>query len=250
MNAATETVLILGATSAMAEHAARVHAQRGDRLILVARRADALETVADDLRVRGQVEVETFVADLSQPGSLEGGAKAWLASLGRLDRAYVFYGELGDQAAAERDIEAARRLIQINYTSAAEWVLALANVFEGQGAGRLVVITSVAADRGRMSNYVYGSAKAGISTLVQGLDHRLSKVGARAVSLKFGFVISPMTAGMNRSGPLWIGAAEAGRLAVRSGDKQRGVVYAPWFWRFIMLIIRLVPTPIFNRTKL
>lgn len=244
------TVVILGATSAMAEHAARIHAARGDSLVLVARSTEKLEAIAGDLRARGAREVRTFTEDLARVDGIGERVGSWLPSGTNLARAYIFYGILGDQEYAQKDLGEAEDLMRTNYTSAALWSLALANRLEAQGKGALVGISSVAGDRGRMSNHIYGSAKAGFTALLQGIDHRLSKAGARAVAIKFGFVISPMTEGMPRSGPLWTTAEKAGELAVKAGDKKRGAVYAPFFWRYIMLIIRLLPTFVINRTKL
>ncbi|MEO1658420.1 MAG: SDR family NAD(P)-dependent oxidoreductase [Pseudomonadota bacterium] len=241
--------LILGAASAMAEHAGRVHAARGDRLLLAGRSPEKLKAIEADLLARGASEVKTVIADLSETSDIAGRLLDWLDGAS-LERCYIFFGVLGDQSQAEADLAAAHDLMNVNYTAPSLWSLAAANVLEKQRAGALVAITSVAGDRGRMSNAIYGSAKAGLSTLVQGIDHRLAKHGAKAVGIKFGFVISPMTEGMNRSGFLWTPAEKAGQLCVAAGDKARGLIYAPFFWRFIMLIIRLVPTFVFNKTKL
>lgn len=242
-------VLVLGATSAMAEHAARIHAQRGDRLVLVARSADKLAHIAADLEARGAASVRTEVMDLSEADGLDDRLEALLDGRPLL-RAYLFYGVLGDQRQAEGELDVARDLMVTNYLSAALWCLAIGNILERQGHGALVAISSVAGDRGRQSNFIYGSAKAGLSTLVQGLDHRLARTAARAVAIRFGFVISPMTEGMKRTGPLWTSAEKAGALAVAAGDRARGVIYAPFFWRYIMLVIRLLPAQLFNRTRL
>lgn len=242
-------VLILGATSAMAEHAAREHARRGDRLILVARSADKLDAVAADLETRGANEVSKAVLDLADAKDHAKSLENWLGSR-KLERAYIFFGVLGAQNEAREQLDLAAALMHTNYNAPSLWSIAVANVLENQKSGCLVVASSVAGDRGRMSNYIYGSAKAGLSALVQGIDHRLSKVGARAVAIRYGFVISPMTEGMRRSGPLWTSARKAGRLAVLASDKKRGLIYAPFFWRGIMTAIRSIPTSIFNRTNL
>jgi short-subunit dehydrogenase len=242
-------VLILGATSAMAEHAAREHARRGDRLILVARSADKLDTIKADLEARGANEVNTVVADLADAKDHADTLESWLEGR-KLERTYIFFGVLGEQNEAQEQLDLAAALMRVNYNAPAMWSLAVANLLEMQNGGCLVVASSVAGDRGRMSNHIYGSAKAGLSTLVQGIDHRLSKAGAKAVGIRYGFVISPMTEGMSRSGPLWTSAKKAGRLAVSAGDKRRGLIYAPFFWRGIISVIRSIPTSIFNRTKL
>lgn len=242
-------VLILGATSAMAEHAAREHARRGNRLILAARSAKKLDAIKADLEARGARQVRTVVADLADVKGHSQMLGNWLGGQ-NLDRAYIFFGVLGQQNAAQEQLDLATTLIQVNYNAPALWSLAVANVLEKQNGGCLVVASSVAGDRGRMSNHIYGSAKAGLSALIQGIDHRLSKAGAKAVGIRYGFVISPMTEGMSRSGPLWTSAKKAGQLAVLAGDKRRGLIYAPFFWWGIMGVIRSIPTSIFNRTNL
>lgn len=243
-------VVILGALSAMAEHVARLHAAQGDALVIVARHPDRLETVASDLLQRGAARCETHAMDLNAVDGVPMLMSDWRAGMGAMDRVYVFYGLLGDQKQAEGDPVKARALLETNFSSAAEWCLAAANIFEAQKSGVLVVAGSVAGDRGRQSNAIYGAAKAGIAVLTQGLDHRLAKAKAKAVAVKLGFVATPMTDGMPRGGPLWASADRAARLIKKAADQRRGVVYAPWFWRWILLIIRAVPAPIFNRTKL
>lgn len=243
------TIVFLGALSAMAEATARLHAAEGDTLILAARHSERLETLKADLTLRGARDCVVEVMDLGDVNAIPAALARWRAVSGRIDRAYVFYGVLGDQARAETQMEHARQLLQVNFTSAAEWCLALANVFEDQQSGVLIAASSVAGDRGRQSNYVYGAAKAGLTTLVQGIDHRLAKTGGKALAVKLGFVTSPMTAGMG-AGPLWTSAEDAAALIKKGADTRRGIIYAPWFWRWILAIIKSAPAPIFNKTKL
>jgi short-subunit dehydrogenase len=242
-------ILILGALSAIAEETARLYAAEGASLVLVGRNAARLAELAADLSVRGARSVEVEAGDLTDTGDAMGRVAAW--SDGRLDAAFLFYGELGDQAQVEGDPDEARRILEVNFTSQALWALALAARFEAQRRGRLVIISSVAGDRGRMSNYVYGASKGAMSLLGQGIAHRLAhSAGASAVVVKLGFVRTPMTAGTNRSGPLWSDPAAVARV-IRKAEAGRGViVYAPWFWRFILLVIRLVPAAVFHRTRL
>jgi decaprenylphospho-beta-D-erythro-pentofuranosid-2-ulose 2-reductase len=243
-------VVILGALSAIAEAAARDWARRGGaRLMLAGRDAGRLEAVAADLRLRG-AEVETFAADLATAD-----AAASLAEmsrrLGGIDVVLVAYGVLGDQTAAEADPREAKAMLRTNFTSAAAWCLAAANVLEAQRSGSLIVLGSVAGDRGRASNYIYGAAKAGLGVLTQGLAHRLAGTGARAVVIKPGFVDTPMTAHIGRKGPLWASADTIGRRIAASAERDAApVLYAPFFWRWIMLAIRITPSPLFHRTRL
>jgi short-subunit dehydrogenase len=246
-----ERVVILGALSAIAEETARLLAAEGARLCLVGRNAERLEVLAADLRVRGAGQVDTAAMDLAQADDAQARLAAWSQALGGLDTVMLFYGVLGDNAQAATDLGAARELLEVNFTSQALWSLAAAQVFETARAGTLLIVSSVAGDRGRQSNYVYGAAKGGLSILGQGLAHRLAGAGtARATVVKLGFVRTPMTEGLARSGPLWADASTAAAAIVRAARSGAAVVYAPWFWRYILLIIRLVPTAVFHRTKL
>jgi decaprenylphospho-beta-D-erythro-pentofuranosid-2-ulose 2-reductase len=244
-----QRVVILGATSAIAEAAARSWAREGAHLVLVGRNAERLGAIADDLRIRGAVAVDVVVLDLAvADASGELDRRATL--IGSIDVVLLAYGVLGDQAAAEQDPDAARSVLETDFLSAAAWCLAAANDLAARRAGVLIVIGSVAGDRGRMSNYVYGAAKGGLGILVQGIAHRLAPTGARAVLIKPGFVDTPMTAGIARKGILWSRPEVIAAVIKRAAECGGPIVYAPWWWRFIMLMIRLAPARIFHRTKL
>ena len=147
-------------------------------------------------------------------------------------------------------MEALRREFDINAISTMALLTLLANRFKAQGHGTLAVISSVAGDRGRQSNYVYGSAKAAVSTFLGGLRQRLARANVQVLTIKPGFVDTPMTAGIANKGALW---AQPDRIAagiVRAIDRGRSVVYLPWFWELIMLVIKHIPEPIFKRLKL
>lgn len=246
------TIIVLGALSAIAEAAARIWAERGAALLLAGRGAEKLEEVAADLRFRGASAADTYALDLAdgEPGAA---LQEMADRLGGVDIVLLAYGTLGDQKLAETSLEEAQRILTVNFTSAARWGLAAANVLEKQGHGTLIVIGSVAGDRGRASNYVYGAAKGGLAVLVQGIAHRLAKAGARAVLVKPGFVDTPMTAHVGRKGLLWATPEAIGKIIVRTagrGSRNQTVAYAPGFWRLIMLVIRSIPNSIFHRTKL
>lgn len=242
-------VVILGALSGMAMEIARIYAARGARLGLLGSSSERLADLAADLRVRGAGEVKMLTADLSAPTSCESIIGEFADEMGGIDVLILAYGILGEQARAREDLQHAAEILTTNFTSAALWLLAAARRVDGKGT--IAVFSSVAGDRGRQSNYVYGSAKGGVAVFAQGMAHELAATGPRIMVVKPGFVVTPMTAGMKRSGPLWTSAKRAAQIVVRAIDRKRGsVVYVPGFWRWIMLLIRLVPAPIFHRTKL
>jgi decaprenylphospho-beta-D-erythro-pentofuranosid-2-ulose 2-reductase len=239
-------VLILGAGSGIAQATARLYAAEGAIIGLAGRNAGRLAGIADDLRARGAAQVETFDVDFTAvavPPTLA----AMADKLGGLDHVVLAYGVLGDQALAERDPAVAQSIIDVNFRSAAAWALAVADMLEGQGKGSLVVLGSVAGDRGRRANYIYGAAKAGLSTLVEGISHRFRGTGPRAVIVKPGPTDTAMTAGMTKGGPLWATPEAVAAVVRKAADGGGPVVYAPARWRLIMAIIRLIPTPIFNK---
>ena len=244
-------VVILGATSAMAEALARLCAAEGAELVLVGRRAARLEEQAADLRVRGAGAVRIYAADLAQADHAADQLAAWTGAA-PVAAVYIFYGVLTDQARAEADLAYAAESLQVNFTSAALWSLAAANRLQAQQRGVLVVVGSVAGDRGRQANYVYGAAKSGLGALVQGIAHRLALRGgaARAVLVKPGFVDTPMTDHLPKGGPLWARPEAVARRIRKAADGKAPVVYVPGFWRLILLVIRLLPASIFHRRPL
>lgn len=242
-------VLILGATSGIAEHCARLFAWRGDRLLLVARNAQRLKTISDDLRVRGADDCDYRVADLADAATHAELLREATAQLNGLDIILVAYGTLGDQKACEQDFNLAMRELQTNCLSVLSILTLLANQLELQGHGCIAVISSVAGDRGRQSNYVYGTAKAGLTVFLQGLRNRLSKSKIQVLTVKPGFVDSPMTRDFKK-GLLWVKPSVIARGIVKAIDKQKDVVYLPFFWRYIMLIIKSIPEKLFKRLSL
>jgi short-subunit dehydrogenase len=248
MNGQGERIVILGAASAMAEATARLWATRGARLVLVGRDATRLEAIAADLLTRGAAQaippLDCATAD-ARPQ-----LDQIVEKLGGLDILLLAYGLLGDQAELERDPSAVAKLIQTNFTSAVAWCLAAAAILEKRRAGALLVIGSVAGDRGRRSNFIYGATKGGLARLVEGIAHKLAPLGARAVVIKAGFVDTPMTAGFTKKGLLWAGPEKVAATIVAAGEKGGPIVYAPWFWWPIMLIIRHLPTIFFNKLNI
>jgi short-subunit dehydrogenase len=240
-------VLIVGATSAIATEVARAYAERGASLLLAGRNLERLTAVAEDLRVRGAAEVETTVLDVlawDQHGDLVERAFA-----SRLDVALLAHGVLPDQKSCEESPGAAVRTLEVNFTAAVALLTLLANRFESQGHGTIAAISSVAGDRGRQSNYVYGASKAGLSAFLAGLRNRLHRSGVSVLTLKPGPVDTPMTAGMPK-GPTFITARRAGRAIFRAIEARRDVAYIPWLWRPIMALINSLPESAFKRLRL
>jgi short-subunit dehydrogenase len=247
---APNRIIILGAQSAIAEAAARRLAGQGARLVLVGRSPARLEEIAADLQARGASMAIAAVCDLAGEADPAARLSDWIDQIGGLNALVLAYGALGDQEKAQENPVETRRLIDVNFTSAAGWLHAAALILERQRSGALVVIGSVAGDRGRASNYVYGAAKAGLAAFTQGLAHRLAKAGARAVVIKPGLVDTPMTAGFSKGGPLWASPDQVGAAVVDATARGGPVTYAPAFWRPIMLAIRAIPSGLFHRTKL
>lgn len=243
-------ILVVGATSAMAEAVTRLYATRGANLFLVARNEERLAAIAEDLRIRGGGEVHTHVWDAADTAAVPALLDEAHARLESLDLALIAYGDLPDQKECEQSVTAARRALHTNLNSVVELLTPLANLFEAQGRGTIAVLSSVAGDRGRQSNYVYGAAKAGLSAFLQGLRNRLFRSGVAVVTVKPGFVDTPMTAHFENKGALWATPERAGRAIRRAIDRRKSVAYVPWFWRPIMACIRSVPEVVFKRMRL
>jgi len=245
----TRRVLIVGATSAIAEEASRCFAAEHARLMLAARDAAKLEIVADDLRVRGAESVCVMAGDLADDATRQAMISHAATEWGGLDSALIAYGILPDQALCEGDAEALRRALEVNCASVAAWMMALGEILEKQRSGVLAVIGSVAGDRGRRSNYVYGAAKAAIATLAAGLRPRLASAGVRVVLVKPGWVSTPMTAHLPQNF-LYASPEAVGRGIYQAMLAGRSVVYLPWYWRWIMMAIRMIPEPLFVKLNL
>lgn len=242
--------IIVGATSAIAEAVARLWAARGYKLFLVARNEERLAQIAQDLKVRGAASVETFTMDANAFERHQECLEAASNALGRVDGILIAHGTLPDQKACETSFNVARTEIETNGLSVISLCTLAANLFEQQRQGDIAVISSVAGDRGRQSNYVYGAAKGMVSIFLQGLRNRLASSGVHVITIKPGFVDTPMTAGFDKGGPLWASADQVAAGIVKAIDTKRNVVYLPWFWWIIMNIIRHIPEFMFKKMKL
>lgn len=241
-------VALFGATSAIAEACARRYAQRGARLCLIGRDRERLESIAADLRVRGASEVVVKIADLADAMALPELVTQTWAHWHGIDLALLAYGSLPDQARCEREPAYALQQFHLNASAPIALLLELAARFAAQGSGILAAIGSVAGDRGRASNGVYGSAKAAIETALSALRQRLLRCGVGVLLIKPGWVDTPMTMSF-RKGPLWATPERVARDIVTAIDRRRRVIYTPWFWWPIAAVIRALPEFIFQRLR-
>ncbi len=243
-------ILIIGATSAIAEATARRFAATGARFYLVGRNTERLAAIARDLEIRSGQPVmhESLNLDLldQHPALLERASQ----TLGGIDVALIAHGALPDQDACQQSVEKTLAAIHTNALSVISLATLLANDFATRERGTLIAISSVAGDRGRQSNYVYGAAKGMVSLFLQGLRNRLSSKGVQVITIKPGFVDTPMTAAFGKKGLLWAQPDQIAQGIVAAVERGRDEVYLPGFWRWIMWIIRHVPEGIFKRLKL
>ena len=249
MSENSQRIVVLGAASAIAEATARIWAKQGARLVLVARDKQRLDAITANLKTIGASEVRTVVLDCAKANA-HAELAGMVETLGGLDILLLAYGTLGDQKRLEAAPPDVAELIQTNFTSAIAWCLAASAILERQRSGALLVIGSVAGDRGRRSNFIYGACKGGLARLVEGIAHKLAPLGARAVIIKPGFIDTPMTASFEKKGVLWAKPDAVAPIIVKAAEKGGPVIYAPAFWRWIMLVIRLLPNFVFNKLNI
>jgi short-subunit dehydrogenase len=242
-------ILIVGATSAIAYETARCFAADGAELFLVGRSEEKLATLQDDLQARGAKHTAIYALDLTELDKHPAMIDAAIEALGGLDAVLVAHGTLSDQEASQKSVDLTLQELNTNFLSVVSLLTILGNYFEEQKRGSIAVISSVAGDRGRQSNYVYGTAKGGVITFLQGLRNRLSKSGVDVLTVKPGFVDTPMTADVKKNF-LFAKPSRVGKVIYESMKKGKDVVYVPWFWRPIMLMITNIPEFIFKKLSL
>ena len=240
-------VLIIGARSDIGMALAHRYAAAGHPVQLAARASKGLEADAADIALRHNTSASVHEIDILEPESFA----AFLDSLPQLPQvAICVVGLLGDQAASQTDIAAAQLTMRSNYEGPALLTGLIAERFAARGSGTIIGISSVAGERGRASNYVYGSAKAGYTAFLSGLRNRLSKTGVHVMTVLPGFVRTRMTAGMDLPARLTAEPAAVAEAIFRAAGKQRDVIYVKPVWRLVMAIIRAIPEGIFKGTKL
>lgn len=240
-------ILIVGATSAIASACARLWAEEKPAFFLVGRNAERLQQVADDLLVRGASSVHRHVMDLSRIGDQAAMIGTCFDILGSVDIATIAHGTLADQSLCQRDLTAATLQFQTNALSYIALLTLIADRMEKQGSGTIAVFSSVAGDRGRASNYGYGAAKAAVTAYCEGARMRLRPRGVHVLTIKPGFVATPMTAHLPLSPFLTASPERVAHDVVRAVRRSTATLYTPWFWRPIMAIVRSLPESILSR---
>jgi short-subunit dehydrogenase len=245
-------ILIIGATSAIANACARhwVTQFENTQFFLVARNADKLAQIAADIATRGAIGVHSYVLNIADSNAHNSMLQEAILDLEHIDIALIAHGVLPDQTACEQDVSLAINEFTINATATISLLTLLARQLEAQRKGTLAVITSVAGDRGRVSNYLYASAKAAVSTFCEGLRARLFKVGVHVIDIRPGFVDTPMTAHLPLPAALVAKPDAVAKHIVTGIKRKHNVLYTPSFWFLIMFIIRSIPNFIFKKMKL
>jgi decaprenylphospho-beta-D-erythro-pentofuranosid-2-ulose 2-reductase len=243
------TVVIVGATSSIAEHCARLWLQRGaTHLVLVGRDAARTEHLAADLRVRGpQARIDVVTADLLDAAAIRETVTGLLATGNVPATVLIAHGSLPDQAACQHDLAAAAEAMRVNAISPVLFAEAFAGAMQAAGRGRIAILGSVAGDRGRKSNYVYGAAKGLVTRYAQGLQHRLAATPVTVTLVKPGPTDTPMTAHLKAQGAKLADAGAVAAAIVDGIERGAPVVYAPAKWALIMMVIRHLPRFIFNK---
>ena len=249
MTKAMKHIAIIGATSAMAEHCARLWAEREDvKFSLVGRNKDKCARVKNDLESRNpRTECTLYEINFESPAAIQETVKN-LAKI-PVDIALIAHGTLPDQSECEKNLNLCEQTITINGTSPALFAEAFAAAMEPLDHGHIALIGSVAGDRGRKSNYIYGAAKGLVERYAQGLQHRFAGTGVTVTLIKPGPTKTPMTSGMEKS-ESFANVGDVAKQIVQSIDARRTIVYVPGKWRFIMFIIRNLPDVIFNKLNI
>ena len=244
------TILILGANAGIGRALAVEFALHRYDLILAGRDLEELQSLAADLALRHNVSTRAERVDVLDFDALESALAACTAPAGdSLEGVVLCAGYLGDPEASKKDLGEARRILDTNFTGSALALNVLANHFESRRKGFICALSSVAGDRGRQSNYLYGSAKGGLTTFLQGLRNRLYHSGVHVITVKPGFVDTRMVFGKAKL-PVVAAPERVARDIYQAVKKRKNVVYVPWFWRWIMLMVGSIPEGLFKKLKM
>ncbi len=242
-------ILILGATSAIAESCAKIWARKGASLFLVGRNEEKLNKINSDLKLNGSKEIFSYLMNLNTIEEHKKMLDVAQNKLGDLNIILIAYGNLPNQENCEEDVSTTLDEIKTNAISTIALLTEISKILSKKKSGTIAVITSVAGDRGRASNYVYGSAKAMVSTFLSGLRQRLDKSNISVVDIKPGFIDTPMTKNYKKNF-LWSSPEKISPKIVKAIDNGESEIYVPSFWKIIMLIIKYIPGFIYKKIRL
>jgi hypothetical protein len=243
-------VLITGGGSLIAQHVGRIWAKRGYVIYVIDKDENKARAVVTDLKVRGAKEVWSQGADLSDSTVNVEQWEGVKKTMGEVDILLVAQGYLGEQKKAQEDLVEREKIIATNFTGPVVMLELVAREMEQRGEGVIAAIGSVAGDRGRQSIYGYGAAKGALAIWLAGMRHRLSRKGVTVVTIKPGYVITPMTANEDRAGWLWAKPERVAWDIVRAIDRKKTEIYTPWFWRWVMWAIRMIPDRLFSKLRI
>ena len=238
-------ILVIGATSAIAEQCSRIWADRGDELYLVARNEERIQAIATDLKMRGATHVNTYCIDLNDMEQHKELLESADNAMNGMDIVLIAHGSLSNQKSCEQSVLETLSEIQTNALSTVSLLTLIGNRFEKKKDGTICVISSIAGDRGKASNYVYGSAKAMLNAFASGLRQRLHKSNVAVITIKPGFVDTPMTAEFQK-GVLWTRPNTVALKIVKAIDTKKSEVYVPKFWCGIVMLIKMIPNRLFK----
>jgi len=241
-----KNILIIGATSAIAKECAKIWAERGDKLFLVARNEENVKNIAENLINKNNFFTKTFCLDFNHHNEHVRMLNAAEKELVNIDLVLIAHGTLLDQKECEVNVELAITEIKNNALSTISLLTHLANRFEHKKKGTIAIISSVAGERGRATNYVYGSSKAMVTTFASGLRQRLDKFNVKVITIKLGLVDTPMTSRFKK-GLLWSKPQYVAKKIVQSIDNNKDEVYLPKLWYFVFFLIKSIPSSIFKK---
>ena len=240
-------ILVIGATSSVAEECAKVWSLRGDELFLVGRDTKKLTAITKNIQSKGSSFVDCFSMDVNEIDGHQALLDKALLALKNIDVVLIAHGTLADQGLCEKNVDLTLSEIKTNALSTIALLTILAIYFESKGSGTIAVISSIAGDRVRAENYVYGSSKAMVTAFTSGLRQRLHKSNIAVTTIKPGLIDSPMTTDYNKNF-LWMMPAYAAKKIVKGIDSGKYVIYVPGFWRLVMIVFKMIPEVIFVRS--
>ena len=245
----SETIVCLGATSRIAEETLRLFSSKETKLLLVGRDQVKLDVIKQDLMARNPDDVMTKVRDFNDLSNLPEFANEVIKEVGSIDILFLAYGTLSDQDEVLKKSKVCEEEILTNFLSPVSYLNAFLPHFEQKGGGKIAVISSVAGDRGRATNIIYGSAKAGLNAYVEALGQKLHHTGVKVSLIKPGMVATPMITHLNKSGPLVAEPEDVATVIYNGIRKAKPIIYAPKYWALIMWIIRQIPSFVFRKLK-